>query len=76
MSEAPDRSRSWESTPDGVTLAREIDAPHTLFISGHDADGLIAREAHFLQKPFDSAQLARAMRQLLDNPQTPTRTAA
>src|SRR3984893_14648346 len=61
---------------DGVTLAREIDAPHTLFISGHDADGLIAREAHFLQNPFDSAQLARAMRQLLDNPQTPTHTAA
>jgi signal transduction histidine kinase len=52
---------------DGVTLAREIDAPHTLFMSGYDAHGLTTEEAHFLQKPFEPAELARAMRRLLDD---------
>jgi len=53
---------------DGVTLARELDAPHTLFMSGYDADGLTAQEANFLQKPFELAELTRAMRRLLDEP--------
>jgi len=53
---------------DGVTLAREIGAPRTLFMSGYDAYGLTAQEAHFLQKPFELPELARAMRQLLDDP--------
>jgi signal transduction histidine kinase len=53
---------------DGVTLADELNAPHTLFMSGYDADGLTAQEAHFLQKPFKLAELTRAMRQLLDEP--------
>jgi signal transduction histidine kinase len=53
---------------DGVTLAREIDAPHTLFMSGYDADGLTTQEAHFLQKPFELPELARAMRRLLNGP--------
>jgi signal transduction histidine kinase len=53
---------------DGVTLAHQIDAPHTLFMSGYDADGLTAKEAHFLQKPFELAELSRAIRQLLDEP--------
>jgi CheY-like chemotaxis protein len=53
---------------DGVTLAREIDAPHTLFMSGYDAAGLTAQEAHFLQKPFELPDLFRAMRRLLDEP--------
>jgi len=61
---------------DGVTLAHQINAPHTLFISGYDAEGLINDEAHFLQKPFDKDQLAHAMRQLLDQPQTQTPKAA
>ena len=60
---------------DGVTLAREINAPHTLFISGYDADGLTAQEAHFLQKPFELAELARAMRRLLDDPAATKRRA-
>jgi CheY-like chemotaxis protein len=53
---------------DGVTLAHELNAPHTLFMSGYDADGLTAQEAHFLQKPFKLAELTRAMRRLLDEP--------
>ena len=57
---------------DGVTLAHQINAPHTLFMSGYDADGLTANEAHFLQKPFELAQLSHAIRQLLDQP-TPTK---
>jgi signal transduction histidine kinase len=60
---------------DGVTLSREIDAP-TLFMSGYDADGLIPREMPFIQKPFELAQLARAMRRLLDDPRAQTPKAA
>jgi CheY-like chemotaxis protein len=52
---------------DGVTLAREINARHTLFISGYDAEGIVAPGVPFLQKPFDAAELARAIRQLLDS---------
>jgi signal transduction histidine kinase len=61
---------------DGVTLAGEIDARHTLFISGYDAEGLVAAEAAFLRKPFDAAELARAMRELLDGARSPTSAAA
>jgi signal transduction histidine kinase len=53
---------------DGVTLAREVDAPRTLFMSGYDANGLTAQEVHFLQKPFELTELARAIRHLLDEP--------
>ena len=60
---------------DGVTLAGEIDAPHTLFMSGYDAEGLTAQESHFLQKPFELAHLARAMRRVLDEPAALTRGA-
>jgi CheY-like chemotaxis protein len=59
---------------DGVTLAHQINAPHTLFMSGYDADGLTANEAHFLQKPFELTQLTHAIRQLLDQPTTTNNT--
>ena len=52
---------------DGVTLANEIKARHTLFISGYDPEGLVAPGVPFLQKPFDAAQLASAIRKLLDS---------
>jgi signal transduction histidine kinase len=55
---------------DGVALAREINARHTLFISGYDAEGLVAPGVPFLQKPFDAAELAHAIRRLLDSPAT------
>jgi DNA-binding response OmpR family regulator len=61
---------------DGVTLAREIDARHTLFISAYDTEGLVAADAPFLQKPFDAAELARAVRVLLDGDRSPTSAAA
>jgi signal transduction histidine kinase len=51
----------------GVSLAGEINARHTLFISGYDAEGLVAPGVPFLQKPFDAAEVARAIRQLLDS---------
>ena len=59
---------------DGVPLAHQINAPHTLFMSGYDADGLTANEAHFLQKPFELAELSQAIRQLLDQPPTTNTT--
>ena len=61
---------------DGVALAAEIEARHTLFISGYDAEDVVAPNASFLQKPFDAAELARAVRQLLDGEQSPTSAAA
>jgi signal transduction histidine kinase/CheY-like chemotaxis protein len=51
---------------DGVSLAREIDARHVLFISGYDQGALVSSEAAFLQKPFGREDLTRAMRSLLD----------
>jgi signal transduction histidine kinase len=60
----------------GVALAGEIDARHTLFISGYDTEHLVAPGASFLQKPFDSAELARAVRKLLEGEQSPTSAAA
>ena len=60
---------------DGVTLAREIDAP-TLFMSGYDADGLIPLDMPFIQKPFELAQLAGAIRRLLDDPRAQAPKAA
>jgi two-component system cell cycle sensor histidine kinase/response regulator CckA len=60
---------------DGVTLARELDAP-TLFMSGYDADGLVPPDMPFIQKPFELAQLARALRRLLDDPRAQTPKAA
>jgi hypothetical protein len=44
-------------------------------MSGYDAEGLTAHEAHFLQKPFELADLARAMRRVLDDPAAVTRKA-
>ena len=61
---------------DGVALAGEINARHTLFISGYDGEGLVAPGVPFLQKPFDAAQLAHALRQLLDSPLKPTSAVA
>lgn len=37
-------------------------------MSGYDAKALTAHESHFLQKPFELADLARAMRRVLDEP--------
>jgi signal transduction histidine kinase len=61
---------------DGVALARELDARHTLFISAYDTESLVAADAPFLQKPFDAADLARAVGVLLDGRRSPTSTAA
>jgi CheY-like chemotaxis protein len=52
---------------DGVTLARELNARHTLFISGYDAENLVPPGVPFLQKPFDAVEVARAIRRLLDS---------
>jgi len=51
---------------DGVSLAREIDAAHVLFISGYDQQALVSSDAAFLQKPFGRDDLTRAIRALLD----------
>jgi signal transduction histidine kinase len=51
---------------DGVSLAREIDATHVLFISGYDQRALVSSDAAFLQKPFGREDLSRAIRALLD----------
>ena len=51
---------------DGVSLAREIDATHVLFISGYDQRALVSSDAAFLQKPFGRDDLSRAIRALLD----------
>ena len=51
---------------DGVSLAREIDAAHVLFISGYDQQALVSSDAAFLQKPFGRDDLSRAIRALLD----------
>ena len=51
---------------DGVSLAREIDAAHVLFISGYDQRALVSSDAAFLQKPFGRDDLSRAIRALLD----------
>jgi signal transduction histidine kinase len=52
---------------DGATLAQELDAGHVLFISGHDQEPLPSADSNFLQKPFTHAELARAVRSLLDH---------
>jgi DNA-binding NtrC family response regulator len=51
---------------DGVSLAREIDAAHVLFISGYDQRALVSSDAAFLQKPFGRDDLSQAIRALLD----------
>jgi PAS domain S-box-containing protein len=52
--------------------------PHlrVLFLSGYSEDmltteGVILPEVHFLQKPFTRGELARAVREVLDQPLTP-----
>jgi signal transduction histidine kinase len=57
---------------DGVSLAQEIDAAHVLFISGYDQRALVSSDAAFLQKPFGSDDLSRAIRALLDEELAPT----
>jgi signal transduction histidine kinase len=57
---------------DGVTLARQLDARHVIFISGYDSEALLSSEATFLQKPFTGDELARAVRSLLDDDRAET----
>ena len=51
---------------DGVQLAAELPIDRVLFISGYDQNSLIESDAHFLQKPFDRAELVHAVRAILD----------
>jgi signal transduction histidine kinase len=51
---------------DGVQLAGELDVPLVLFISGYDQNSLIEGDVHFLQKPFDRAELLHAVSGILD----------
>ena len=51
---------------DGVTLSKQIDARHVLFISGYDQEALVAGDARFLQKPFSRDELTRTVRTLFD----------
>jgi DNA-binding response OmpR family regulator len=51
---------------DGVTLSKQLDATHVLFISGYDQQALVAADAPFLQKPFSRDELTRTVRALLD----------
>jgi signal transduction histidine kinase len=51
---------------DGVTLSKDIDARHVMFISGYDQEALVAGDASFLQKPFSRDELTRAVRALFD----------
>ena len=51
---------------DGVHLAAELPIERVLFISGYDQNSLIEGDAHFLQKPFDRADLVHAVREILD----------
>ena len=51
---------------DGVHLAAELPIERVLFISGYDQNSLIEGDAHFLQKPFDRADLVHAVRDILD----------
>jgi len=51
---------------DGVQLAAELPIDRVLFISGYDQNSLIEGDAHFLQKPFDRAELVYAVRAILD----------
>jgi signal transduction histidine kinase len=51
---------------DGVTLSKQIDARHVLFISGYDQEALVAGDASFLQKPFNRDELTRTVRALFD----------
>jgi two-component system cell cycle sensor histidine kinase/response regulator CckA len=56
---------------DGVKLSKQIDARHVLFISGYDQEALVAGDAPFLQKPFSSDELSRAVRVLFDGDRVP-----
>jgi CheY-like chemotaxis protein len=56
---------------DGVTLAKQIDARHVLFISGYDQEALVAGDASFLQKPFSRDELTRTVRALFDDARVP-----
>ena len=51
---------------DGVTLSKDIDARHVMFISGYDQQALVAGDASFLQKPFSRDELTQAVRALFD----------
>jgi DNA-binding response OmpR family regulator len=51
---------------DGVSLSRQIDARHVLFISGYDQEALVTGDAYFLQKPFSRDELTRVVRSLFD----------
>ena len=51
---------------DGVTLAKQIDARHVLFISGYDQEALVRADSFFLQKPFSRDDFAQTVREMLD----------
>ena len=61
---------------DGVSLSREIDARHVMFISGYDQEALVASDSPFLQKPFSRDELMRAVRTLFDADRATVRTLA
>ena len=51
---------------DGIELARRLRAQRVLFTSGYDGQALVGGDAPFLQKPFTKSDLARKVRELLD----------
>jgi FixJ family two-component response regulator len=51
---------------DGVTLSKQLDTRHVMFISGYDQEALVAGDASFLQKPFSRDELTRSVRALFD----------
>jgi len=61
---------------DGVSLSKQIDARHVMFISGYDQEALVAGDASFLQKPFSRDALMRAVRALFDEERAAVRTLA
>jgi signal transduction histidine kinase len=54
-------------TMNGTELARRVAAPATVFMSGYDQEALVHGGMPFLQKPFSRGDLARAVRDALDD---------
>jgi two-component system cell cycle sensor histidine kinase/response regulator CckA len=51
---------------DGVELARRLNAPHVLFMSGYDRQAVRGARVAYLQKPFTTEALAESLRAVLD----------